>query len=278
VRVTLEAKVQQLTSDAAEAQAHVAALETKLATSRETMDILSQAQVQHEQAIGLVQTQLTEALAKCESLQTELDSAQETIAERDASLAAAEHEASKVARFREEMLASERAMGVLRAQMVVAAEQASRKQNELQNALQAARQFLDELRAEYEDYADTTKAEFELYKASKAHEIRQLRMEFDRFKTAQFEDNRQLLVEQQSITHALQTQYEEYRKSVEQIYVVESAKLEDKLHSQMNKYEAEIRFIIKCKDAAYLDMVANKDAKIMNLIEGANMQVCNFCF
>ncbi len=41
----------------------------------------------------------------------------------------------------------------------------------------------------------------------------------------------------------------------------------------MSKYEGEIRFILKCKDLSYLDMVASKDAKIMNLIEGANMQV-----
>jgi hypothetical protein len=42
--------------------------------------------------------------------------------------------------------------------------------------------------------------------------------------------------------------------------------------AQMAKYEGEIRFILKCKDLSYLDMVASKDAKIMNLIEGANMQ------
>ncbi len=42
----------------------------------------------------------------------------------------------------------------------------------------------------------------------------------------------------------------------------------------MSKYEGEIRFILKCKDLSYLDMVASKDAKIMNLIEGANMQAC----
>jgi hypothetical protein len=84
-------------------------------------------------------------------------------------------EAAKVARFRDEMNATERAMTVLRAQLTVCADQATRKQNELQNSLQASRQFLDEVRLEYEDYAETTKSEFELYRAAKTHEIRMVR-------------------------------------------------------------------------------------------------------
>ncbi len=84
-------------------------------------------------------------------------------------------EAAKVARFRDEMNATERAMTVLRAQLTVCADQATRKQNELQNSLQASRQFLDEVRLEYEDYAETTKSEFELYRAAKTHEVRMVR-------------------------------------------------------------------------------------------------------
>jgi hypothetical protein len=53
--------------------------------------------------------------------------------------------------------------------------------------------------------------------------------ELERFKAAQFEDNKQLLREQQAIVHALQMQFEEYRRSAEQIFRIESGKLEDKL-------------------------------------------------
>lgn len=88
----------------------------------------------------------------------------------------------------------------------------------------------------------------------------------------QFEDKRQLLREHQEVVHALQTQFEEYRSTAEFLFSTEAAKLEDKLNTQMVKYEAEIKYIIRAKDQHYDSMVTAKDAKILSLIEGTDLQ------
>lgn len=82
----------------------------------------------------------------------------------------------------------------------------------------------------------------------------------------------ELYREHQEIVHALRRQFHEYRATAESLFYSEARQLEDKLNAQVARYEEEIRFIVKSKDAHFNAMVTAKDAKVMNLIEGTDFQ------
>jgi hypothetical protein len=67
-------------------------------------------------------------------------------------------------------------------------------------------------------------------------------------------------------------QFEEYRATAEFLFKTEVSQLHVKLNSQMEKYEAEIKLIIRQKDFHFDSMMTSKDSKIMNLIEGTDFQ------
>lgn len=70
----------------------------------------------------------------------------------------------------------------------------------------------------------------------------------------------------------IQTQFDEYRITAEYLFNVEVAKLEEEIGTQSARYQQEIMYIIQAKDKFYADMMVAKDAKIMSLIEGSDMQ------
>lgn len=54
--------------------------------------------------------------------------------------------------------------------------------------------------------------------------------------------------------------------------MTEAQKMEGKLSSQSFKHEQEMRYLVRMKDLHYHQTVTSKDAKIMNLIEGTDLQ------
>ena len=59
---------------------------------------------------------------------------------------------------------------------------------------------------------------------------------------------------------------------MEYLFNDEVAKLEDELSSQAQRYQQETLYVIQAKDKFYSDMMVSKDAKIMSLIEGSDLQ------
>jgi hypothetical protein len=55
-------------------------------------------------------------------------------------------------------------------QYLTASLDSTRKQSDLQNTIHANRQFLEELKLEYESFAETSRLEFEAYKKSQSHD------------------------------------------------------------------------------------------------------------
>jgi hypothetical protein len=71
---------------------------------------------------------------------------------------------------------------------------------------------------------------------------------------------------------ALIAQFDEYRATSEFIFNSEASKLQDELRWQAQRYEQDILYVIQVKDKFYTDMMVAKDAKIMSLIEGSDLQ------
>ncbi len=67
-------------------------------------------------------------------------------------------------------------------------------------------------------------------------------------------------------------QFEEYRATAEFLFKTEVSQLHAKSNSQMEKYESEMKLIIRQKDFHFDSMMVSKDSKIMNLIEGTDFQ------
>ena len=108
------------------------------------------------------------------------------------------------------------------------AEDANKKQNELQNLLQGDHALLEELKLEYEEHSEMMRLEWEMDKKYQGDQYKKLKGEFENFKLMQFEDKQQMLREQEEVVKALQTQFDEYRATAEYLFATEAAKLEDK--------------------------------------------------
>ena len=52
-----------------------------------------------------------------------------------------------------------------------------------------------------------------------------------------------MMREHQEIIKALQTQFQEYRRTAEVLFKAEAAKLEGRLHLQMEEYEEELNYV-----------------------------------
>ena len=91
------------------------------------------------------------------------------------------------------------------------AEDANKKQNELQNLLQGDHALLEELKLEYEEHSEMMRLEWEMDKKYQGDQYKKLKGEFENFKLMQFEDKQQMLREQEEVVKALQTQFDEYR-------------------------------------------------------------------
>lgn len=76
----------------------------------------------------------------------------------------------------------------------------------------------------------------------------------------------------QNILSSMQAQFDEYRTTTEILFNVEMLRLEEEISSQAVRYEQEIMYVIQAKDKFYQDMMVTKDAKIMGLIEGSDLQ------
>jgi hypothetical protein len=129
---------------------------------------------QREQRISTLQTQL---LSKDEEL---------------LQLAA---DAKMMSQHKEEIEGSRRTIGRLQRQIMLVAENANMKENELQNLLQSQTLLMEELKLEYEDYVGSSKLQWEMDVKEKTDEITRINSDFEQFKLMQFEDKQQILRE-----------------------------------------------------------------------------------
>jgi hypothetical protein len=145
-------------------------------------------------------------------------------------------------------------------------------QNAQQNQLQGVQGLIEGIRDEYEEFITITKIENESFQQRQKQEYNQLKNEFEQHKLDSFEDKKRTMMEYQNILSAMQAQFDEYRTTTEFLFNVEMVKLEEELSSQASRYEQEIMYVIQAKDKFYMDMMVTKDAKIMGLIEGSDLQ------
>jgi chromosome segregation ATPase len=185
---------------------------------------------------------------------------------------AVEKEAKLIKEHKAKMREKDRAINKLQRQLKMVTETSSRRLNSTQNSLQSNQQLLAELRAEYEEFYSITEQEWDSERQVKDQEYERLEKAHHRLLSLQFEDKQHMLREHQAIVKALQTQFQEYRRTAENLFKHEANKLEGKLHIQMEEYEEELRYVIRMKDKAFDEMIACKDAKILTLIEGTDFQ------
>jgi hypothetical protein len=132
--------------------------------------------------------------------------------------------------------------------------------------------LVEGIRIEYDEFIQVTKLESEAFRSAQQTEFDNLRTAFEKHKSEQFEEKKRIMNEYQSILLYLQTQFDEFRATVEYLFSVEVAKLEDELSSQSIRDQQEIMYVIQAKDKFYSEMMVAKDAKIMSLIEGSDLQ------
>lgn len=131
---------------------------------------------------------------------------------------------------------------------------------------------MDTIRREYEEFFEITKADNEVARKHQLEELEKVRTEYEAYRHSQFEEKRRIIQEYQSLLYSMQNQFEEYRCMSEYLFNGELAKIEDELATVTLRYEQEILYIIQAKDKFYTDMMVAKDAKIMHLIEGSDLQ------
>lgn len=150
--------------------------------------------------------------------------------------------------------------------------EANQIQNAQQNQLQGVEGLIEGIRDEYEEFITITKIENESFQVRQKTEYNTLKQEFDDHKTFSFEEKKRSMMEYQNILTSMQSQFDEYRTTTEVLFNIEMVKLEEEISSQATRYEQEIMYVIQAKDKFYLDMMVTKDAKIMGLLEGSDLQ------
>ncbi|KAJ3226475.1 hypothetical protein HK099_004785 [Clydaea vesicula] len=173
---------------------------------------------------------------------------------------------------KDELEARDQTIITLKNQIINLATDANRKHNEQQEQLQGVEALINGIRLEYDEFIQVTKLENEAFKSAQIAEYDNLKIAFDRHKIDQFEEKKRIMMEYQSVLFFVQTQFDEYRTTVEYLFNAEVAKLEDELSSQSLRNQQEIMYIIQAKDKFYTEMMVSKDAKIMSLIEGSDLQ------
>ncbi|KAI8899380.1 hypothetical protein BC833DRAFT_585987 [Globomyces pollinis-pini] len=159
-----------------------------------------------------------------------------------------------------------------RNQMLEFSNEANQIQNAQQNQLQGVESIIERIRDEYEEFIRITKIENESFQARQKAVYNALKEEFDKHKNQTFEEKKRTMMEYQNILTSMQALFDEYRTTTEFLFKVEIVKLEEEISSQASRYEQEIMYVIQAKDKFYLDMMVTKDAKIMGLIEGSDLQ------
>ncbi|KAJ3305424.1 hypothetical protein HDV03_001518 [Kappamyces sp. JEL0829] len=159
-----------------------------------------------------------------------------------------------------------------KAQLLDFANEANQIQNSQQNQLQGVEAMMEGIRDEYEEFISITRLENESFQERQKGEYNALKQEFDDHKSKTFEEKKRTMMEYQNILSSMQSQFDEYRITTEMLFNMEMVKLEEEITSQASRYEQEIMYVIQAKDKFYLDMMVTKDAKIMGLIEGSDLQ------
>ncbi|KAJ3035456.1 hypothetical protein HDV00_003747 [Rhizophlyctis rosea] len=183
-----------------------------------------------------------------------------------------ETESDDIASLQRKLETSENLVDQLRKQIITIASDANRKHNEQQNQLQGVEALLEGIRREYDEFIEVTKLENDSFRSMQQSEFDRLRSEYENHKLEQFEEKKRLMLEYQGLLYSMQAQFDEYRTTAEFLFNAELSKLEDELSSQAMRYEQEIQYVIQAKDKFYADMMVAKDAKIMSLIEGSDLQ------
>ncbi|KAJ3191736.1 hypothetical protein HK101_007449 [Irineochytrium annulatum] len=177
-----------------------------------------------------------------------------------------------VAQLRSELESKDALIVQLRKQAIDVAVDANRKYNDQQNQLQGVESLIEGIRKEYDEFIQVTKLETESFRKQQQGEFNDLKQQFESHKLSQFDEKKRLMTEYAGLLYSMQSQFEEYRITAEYMFNAEMEKLEDELSMQAMRYEHEIMYVLQSKDKFYADMMVSKDAKIMNLIEGSDLQ------
>ncbi|EPZ35405.1 hypothetical protein O9G_003816 [Rozella allomycis CSF55] len=160
----------------------------------------------------------------------------------------------------------------LKAQFKIQMAENNKKNNDLQNQLQGIESLVEGIKREYDEFLEVTKLENEAQRSLQTQEYERLKHDYDIIKSNSLNEKRKILAEFQNLLYTLQSNFEEYKSASEFIFNLEITKLEEELVSQALRFEQEMIYLVQAKDKFYTEMMIAKDAKIMNLVEGSDMQ------
>eukprot|EP00698_Gefionella_okellyi_P010346 TRINITY_DN2679_c0_g2_i1.p1 TRINITY_DN2679_c0_g2~~TRINITY_DN2679_c0_g2_i1.p1 ORF type:complete len:637 (+),score=142.24 TRINITY_DN2679_c0_g2_i1:57-1967(+) len=242
-------------------QMEIQQLQDEIGTLKKQLEMAKGAQVRTHNELASTALVVKEQTQKIHELNA-------VVQDRDHELAQLAEDRQKIGAMKQEQHKSRSEIEALKRQLISMANEASRKQGELQNQLQAYAEFVETLKHEFEQFEEITREESQAIRQMHASEYDRLKIMYEDYKAMHFDDKRRMLREHQEVMYALQSQFDEYRTTAEFLFNTEAAKLEDKLNMQMLKYDLELKYIIKQKDQLYDEMLTAKDAKIMSLMEG----------
>ncbi|KAJ3331975.1 hypothetical protein HDU76_001649 [Blyttiomyces sp. JEL0837] len=261
------------TSTNKELQEAIFALERKNAELKQSREDFSKLQIQFEEqkaSHDMTEKELAEYKAELTDLRVFKAN---TLKEQEQPVAKVEIEVPQDLVFlRSEIEAKDAMINQLKRQTVDIAVDANRKHNDQQNQLQGVEALIEGIRKEYDEFIQITKLETESFRNQQLAEYNELKESFEQHKLAHLEEKKRLMLEYAGLLYSMQSQFEEYRIAAEYMFNTEMSKLEDELSLQSLRYEHEIMYVIQAKDKFYADMMVSKDAKIMSLIEGSDLQ------
>lgn len=242
------------------------ALDKKVQENRQLQAEISRLQFELDTAHEATQTQETQV----KELQQNLQKQKDWKPTEQATVVIKEEKEDNVG-LKEELKQSKQIIERLNQQIAEFGTDAAKKHSGLQVQLQSMEQLLQQMRLHYEEFVQITRLEHGALRDRLEQENAELRESFTQHKREQLEEHKAMINDHQSVLQTMQALFDEYRKTSSFLLNIEVSKLEDELMNQSLRYEHEITFIVHSKDKFYADMMVNKDAKIMSLIEGSDL-------
>lgn len=206
------------------------------------------------------------------ALRKQVATLEEALALQTARTRAAEEEAKVFTQLKAQKLEDQAIIERLRGHVVEVSRESTKRQHELQTALQSARTQLEEVRLEYHSHSERSVAEVAALERARKAEVGVIREQLEALRARAESEISTLHAEHQEIVHALYDQFTEYRGTAERLFYSEAKHFQERVAAQTKRFEAELGHVVRTKDFLFSTMVAGKDAKIMALIDGTDFQ------
>ena len=215
----LEASLGSAEDEIADLQSELEELKAALHESHQSLEAAHSAADQAKQLAARHQAENEEKVTTLGSLEEQLKSTQNELKMKIDKVSELEHDIAAHGARKEELATLKRIAKKLGRQVTLLSGASSKRQTALENELFALRKKCQTQGLELDEFAAQLRTEWAVDKAQNEARMTRLRRRYERLRTLQYEDKQQMLRESQEVVRAMQSQFDEFRRLAEHLFL-----------------------------------------------------------